>query len=103
MQTTRVLRLHFYIVLPVFDKSKIRLWLVAYPRSIEGLWWQGTARRLLLLLPVCLAMTEMSSTTATTPLVAEGVWGHADIFNEPTDPEMIDYLRKKREGLQNQV
>lgn len=33
----------------------------------------------------------------------EGPWGHSDIFREPTDPEMIAYLGRKRESLQNEV
>lgn len=37
------------------------------------------------------------------PSGEEGPWGHSDIFSEPTDPEMIEYLGRKRESLQNQV
>ncbi|CAM9626482.1 unnamed protein product [Ectocarpus sp. 6 AP-2014] len=33
----------------------------------------------------------------------EGPWGHSDIFRAPTDPEMIAYLGRKRESLQNEV
>lgn len=37
------------------------------------------------------------------PPMEEGPWGHSDIFREPTDPEMIEYLGRKRESLQIQV
>lgn len=37
------------------------------------------------------------------PPVEEGPWGNSDIFSEPTDPEMIEYLGRKRESLQIQV
>lgn len=36
-------------------------------------------------------------------LVEEGPWAQSDIFQEPTDPDMIEYLGRKREAFQNQV
>ena len=37
------------------------------------------------------------------PAVEDGPWAHSDIFHEPTDPDMVEYLGRKRESLQNQV
>lgn len=36
-------------------------------------------------------------------LAEEGPWGQLDIFHEPTDPEMVEHLGRKRESFQNQV
>lgn len=42
-------------------------------------------------------MAEIATTTV------EGPWAHLDIFNEPSDPDMVDHLRRKRESLESQV
>ena len=51
-------------------------------------------------LTISICTGEMAGMTTTT---VERPWAHLDIFNEPSDPGMVDHLRKKRESLESQV
>lgn len=51
----------------------------------------------------CSVACERHRHAMTMPVAEDGPWAHSDIFHEPTDPEMVEYLGRKRESLQNQV
>lgn len=66
--------------------------------------WSSAAGVVLLLLALrSVATSSLEDPAMAMPPVEEGPWGQSDIFSEPTDPEMIEYLGRKRESLQTQV